>query len=270
MIIFSYNGHHIVTSQKIASTGLKSFFEQNTSYKKTELPSFVDEHSDTINDVYTFIVRNPRQRYISGLCEVLQGTVFYGIENFKNTTLHKVDIENKNSESAQRLFDDFQYVENKMNWLMKIVRNDLSFGNDPHTENWLYNILIKLIKGYSVEIIDLTDLDNWVNLNFDLPMSKDYVKSKKFKNNIEQYIQDNESFVNFKYYILSEQNTYDWITSETFKNLSIYDKENKAKDLIIETMGNVFGHETFKNHHNLFYKEHLNHLQDILDEIEEI
>jgi len=270
MIIFSYNGHHVVTSTKIASTSLISFFEQNTSYKKTILESFINEHSDSLNDVYTFIVREPRQRYISGLCEVLQNTVFHAIETFDNTTLHKVDKENNISESAQRLFDNFKYVENKMNWLMKRVRNDYSFGNDPHTENWLYNILIKICQGYSVEIIDLKDLDNWIDMNFNLPVAKEYVKSKKFKNNIDQYIQKNESFENFKYYILSEQNTYDWLTSESFKTLPAYDKENKAKDLIIETMGNVFGHETFKDHHNIYYKDHLSYLQNFLYEMDEI
>lgn len=271
MLRFSCNGHHIITTQKIATTSLKKFFAENTDYVEIEQKDFITDDQDSINDTYTFIVRDPYKRYISGVAEIINESVIHGIPGYeKSKTLVVYDTKTKEPSSIYKTFNNLDFVSEKLDWLFNMARGDFTFGNDAHVINWLFNILIKICKGYSVEIVDINDLDSWIDLNFDVKLQHEYKKEKNFKNIVKDILEDNEKYNNLKYYLLSEINTYQWLTDPSFKNLSAFDRENKAKDLLIETVGNVFGHETFQHHHLIFFKEHIEFCNNLIEELEEI
>jgi len=248
MIYFSCNGHHLVTKHKIASTSLKKVFENNKDFTIiTKRNIMFLDYENFQKDSFSVVVRNPYERYLSGLVEVLTRAPFYTklehLKNIKFTTKHLEDV-------------------------LKVVRKDYSFGNDTHVENWLDFVLVLICKGIDVEIIDLNDLNNWIEQKYSIQLPKVHSKPKHVLNVIDSVIKDTELFELHDYYLLSETNIYNWLTSENFKKMSLKDKQTKARDLLTETINNLFGHELLTKLHSKSLEQKLDFIKYVLKETE--
>ena len=93
----------------------------------------------------TLIIRNPYQRYVSGL-RTLWSHKVYG------RTYTKEDKSNENPNVSIKFKD----------WWEENFDGDYSFKN-PHTSNWLANT--KQLEYKSLEVVDTTHLSKWLGQN---------------------------------------------------------------------------------------------------------
>lgn len=263
MIVFeNLNKRHVVvTACKVASTSLQEFFtdtdymgisqkrNQGVTSKKELMKDLLSKEFCNKFDKFTFVVRDPQNRYISGVGEVLK--IVWLISDSVIDKLNWVPRSfNKNNFKVHHISKTFEqqiFTKIILNNLMRQNSNDYSFGLDPHVSNWMVNILVPILAGKEVEIVVVNDLNNWAESNFNRIPTDRNKTSNALKGTVEKCVRTLRCFDKIDYYLFSEKNIFNWVTSEDFKSLSNTEKIKQAKDLLRENISNKNGFVTYIN-----------------------
>tara|TARA_Y100000385_G_C13059840_1_gene623835 strand:- start:397 stop:1227 length:831 start_codon:yes stop_codon:yes gene_type:complete len=265
MIIFinPHTKHAVVTACKVASTSLIDFFD-STDFTRlvvenTNSPESVQTIPKNILDnfnKFTFIIRDPKERYVSGIAEVLSRSHFVPDHLINDRLWNPVAMNKKTLQvdHGYRIFEDYNYCKIKLSTLIKYVSFDYSFGLDPHVENWLINTLPPIVKDKEVEVIHLNDLNNWALHTFDKTPENKNKHSSILKRNMEMCIEElDDYFSDLHYYLFSEIKIFNFL--KIIKSFTKEERIRRAEGLIMETIYNENGHVTIPNHNAIVLKK---------------
>lgn len=220
----------------------KYFLEvEQMLYKEKNLPEI------------TFIIRNPRKRYKSGIRELLWGPHIYDAQPMTDKEFFESLARHKTTEKRFFLSDDHAYSkafwENSVSFLMGITNGDFSFNNNYHVSNWLHEVLFAIILGYDVNLVKTEDLDNFCKERFKETPTRKNVKDQKINDIFDEIFGDAKlkCFLGLEKYLETELAIYRFLRDD-FADLDIVDRKETALELLYRDMESNFGVNFNPNH----------------------
>lgn len=151
----------------------------------------------------TVIVRDPWQRYVSGVCEVLFGGSSSGLFPIKaadNIDFKRAKLSYEKQENTELkilyvsddLRNDYNFIRGTLENMYAFCNYDISLNENMHTRNWLGNIIhARQLSGENIQVVDISSLqryltDRWPETHFD----SYNVTSSIFKSNVERALSD--------------------------------------------------------------------------------
>jgi hypothetical protein len=149
----------------------------------------------------TVVLRDPWQRYVSGVCEVLFGgsaTGFFPTKaaNDKDFTRAKLSYE-KQTDTELKIFyvsdalrADYNFVRGTLENMYAFCKFDISLNENMHTRNWLDNVARAAASG-NIQVVDITSLEQYLKQQWPKTHFNSYnVTPSGLKNNVERALSD--------------------------------------------------------------------------------
>jgi len=166
----------------------------------------------------TVVVRDPWQRYVSGVCEVLFGgsaTGFFPVRAANDKDFSRASLSyEKHTNTELKLFyvsdtlrADYNFIRGTLENMYAFCNYDISLNDNMHTRNWLKNIAHAVRSGENIQVVDILSIEQylkqqWPKTHFDSynvtpsnlksnverALGDMLVHNKIFRNRIEEYI----------------------------------------------------------------------------------
>jgi hypothetical protein len=149
----------------------------------------------------TVVLRDPWQRYVSGVCEVLFGGAATGFfptraSNDKDFARAKLSYE-KQTDTELKIFyvsdalrADYNFVRGTLENMYTFCNYDISLNENMHTRNWLDNVARAAASG-NIQVVDITSLEQYLKQQWPETHFDSYnVTPSGLKNNVERALSD--------------------------------------------------------------------------------
>jgi len=150
----------------------------------------------------TVVLRDPWQRYVSGVCEVLFGGSATGFfptraSNDKDFARAKLSYE-KQTDTELKIFyvsdalrADYNFVRGTLENMYAFCNYDISLNENMHTRNWLSNIVHGAKLGGNIQVVDIASLEKYLKQQWPKTHFDSYnVTPSGLKNNVERALSD--------------------------------------------------------------------------------
>ena len=210
-------------------------------------------YKENISPEITFIIRNPRKRYKSGIRELLWGPHIYNAQPMTDREFFELLAIHKTTEKRFFLSDDHAYSktfwENSISFLIGITNGDFSFNNNYHVSNWLHEVLFAIILGYDVNLVNTEGLDDFFEERFGETPARKNIKDQKINDIFDEIFGDAKlrCFTGLEKYLETELAIYRFLRDE-YSDLDIIGRKEKASELLYTDMENNFGVDFNPNH----------------------
>ncbi len=150
----------------------------------------------------TVVLRDPWQRYVSGVCEVLFGgsaTGFFPTRAADNKDFARAKLSHeKQTDTELKIFyvsdelrADYNFIRGTLENMYAFCNYDISLNENMHTRNWLNNIVHATMSSKDIQIVDILSLQThlakqWPKTHFSLYN----VTPSVLKNNVERALSD--------------------------------------------------------------------------------
>ena len=149
----------------------------------------------------TVVLRDPWQRYVSGVCEVLFGgsaTGFFPTRAANDTDFARAKLSyEKQTDTELKIFyvsdalrADYNFVRGTLENMYTFCNYDISLNENMHTRNWLDNVARAAASG-NIQVVDITSLEQYLKQQWPKTHFDSYnVTPSGLKNNIERALSD--------------------------------------------------------------------------------
>ena len=146
----------------------------------------------------TVVLRDPWQRYVSGVCEVLFGgsaTGFFPTRAANDTDFARAKLSyEKQTDTELKIFyvsdalrADYNFVQGTLENMYTFCNYDISLNENMHTRNWLSNIIHGTKLGENIQVVDIASLEQYLKQQWPKTHFNSYnVTPLDLKNNVER------------------------------------------------------------------------------------
>lgn len=154
----------------------------------------------------TLVIRNPWERYVSGIRSLWRPRVGPMQKFYKNSKYWKNDY--------PRRYGDIRSIMNSSlkKWWEKHFKGDFAINNDGHISNWLDKTLQLQYK--SLEVVDTQQLYDWQERN-GFSKTKDHVSGTKETRCIHEFLYNNQR-EGLQNYLKQETDIYNQLVNSEF------------------------------------------------------